>query len=189
MIQPQRHQRSNPHAVLGVSATSTYDEVRRAFVKLALEHHPDLSPDDGEGAKKFISIRKAFETIRNEMLGIDSDNPDSSGTAGEEDATSPFAGWSPEELREWYRQETGEWLSFDICDKTRNEIIHVYNTMSAGGKDKGGYWEMARQLAEREASRPKGGHSVKQLMTGSAPKNADSDSSASGLTRRRQRRR
>jgi len=152
----------SPYAALGLPATSSFDEVRRAFVKLALRHHPDVTGtkatdcdsdnDDDDKHGSFIRIRQAFETIRNDIL-------DHGRTRGglrdknETSASTSFEGWSAEELREWYRQETGEWLAFDMCDQTRKEVIHAYRTMSQGGKDMGGHWEMARQLAEREDAR------------------------------------
>lgn len=125
----------NPFAVLGVPVDSSFDHVRRAFVQLALKHHPDRETGSAE---EFVRIREAFEAI------VDS---------GGEGNPHNSEGWSQEELREWFHEETGDFLAFDMSEATRKEVIHVYNTMSQGGKDKGGYWEMARQLAEREQFR------------------------------------
>jgi len=191
--------RANPYSVLGVPATSDYDEVRRAFVRLALDHHPDVR--GGERQEKavavaaaaenendaFIRIRLAFEAIREEMRysGDDGGGDDN----GIEDDDEPLTDWSAAELREWYRRQTGEWLTFEMCEQTRREVIAVYKSMSHGGKDMGGYWDMARQLAEREEARIGSSTGddgpLKQLTTGSSSE-AGINSSP---TRRRQRRR
>lgn len=149
----------NPFVVLGIPVGSSYDTVRRAFVQLALRHHPDRSKG-GSSAHEFVRIRQAFEAIQ------------------EGSASSSPKGWSESEIQDWYRQETGEYLSFDMCEQTRREVVHAYRTLSQGGKDKGGYWEMARQLAERE-DRGQDGPAETKLLKG--------DSSTS-LGRRRKHR-
>ena len=112
------------------------DQVKHAFVKLALQTHPDK---EGGSAAKFLLVRQAFEAIQQQ------EEEETNGGGG-----GPM-GWSAQELQEWWRQEMGEFLSFDMSEDTRHEVIRAYHTMGpSAGRDKGGYWEMARQLAERE---------------------------------------
>jgi DnaJ-class molecular chaperone len=133
----------NPYRVLNVPVNSNYDTVKTAFLKAALQHHPDHSKQANTAA--FIRIRQAFEEIVSQTSATSTDT--SVGTT-----TSPVVQtWkSDAEFQAWFRQATGEFLAFDMNHDTRQEVIRAYRTMSAGGKDKGGYWEMARQLAERE---------------------------------------
>jgi hypothetical protein len=49
----------DPHAVLGVTAANTLDEVKTAFRKKALEHHPDT----GGSAAGFIALKRAYDSI------------------------------------------------------------------------------------------------------------------------------
>lgn len=140
----ERHRKKNPHAVLGVSAQATVAEIKRSFIQLALEHHPDRA-SGSSSPDRFIQIRQAFEEL------IQRSNNNHNGSSN--DAPS---GWSSEELQDWWSHQdesvTKDFLTFEISETTRQEVIRVYRTMSAGGKDKGGYWEMARQLSEREAA-------------------------------------
>lgn len=49
----------DPFVVLGLTGDATLDEVKLAFRKKALEHHPD----QGGSAESFIAARKAYESI------------------------------------------------------------------------------------------------------------------------------
>jgi DnaJ-class molecular chaperone len=138
----------NPFVVLGVSVNSTFAVVRLAFVKLALEHHPDR---DSGSTEKFLIIRRAFEEIQQGQAGNDGSRGNSSSNSS--GGRTP-SGWTQDELRDWYQDETGDFSTFSISESTRQEVIEVYKTMLRSGKaPKGGYWDYARQLTEQEASR------------------------------------
>eukprot|EP00977_Amphora_coffeiformis_P025200 scaffold18607_cov98-Amphora_coffeaeformis.AAC.1 len=119
-----------------------------------MKTHPD---QHGGSAEQFLHIRHAFESIQQQLQG-----------------KGP-PGWSAEELKEWWEDETGDFLSFSMSDDTRQEVIDAFHAMGpTEGRDKGGYWEMARQLAERDALMKKQGKSpaeedrpVPQLETSS----------------------
>ena len=49
--------------VLGVSKTSTDDEIKKAYRKLAKQYHPDLNPDDKETEAKFKEVSEAYEIL------------------------------------------------------------------------------------------------------------------------------
>ncbi len=52
---------NDPFRVLGVSSTATEDEIKQAYRALAKKYHPDLNPDDPQGAeKKMKEINEAY---------------------------------------------------------------------------------------------------------------------------------
>lgn len=119
---------SNPYAVLQLHPHSDYDTVKTAFLKAALQHHPDRQ---GGNQEKFLRVRQAFETIlkqKNEEKALYKNEKD---------------------FNRWFEEESRQFLSFEMNDATVKEVVRVYRTMSSGGKDKGGYWEMARLITER----------------------------------------
>jgi curved DNA-binding protein len=51
------------YKVLGVDKTATTEDIKKAFRKLARQHHPDLNPNDKEAHKKFQQINEANEVL------------------------------------------------------------------------------------------------------------------------------
>jgi curved DNA-binding protein CbpA len=61
-----------PHEVLGVARDASEDEVRAAYREMVKEHHPDVS--DAENAEeRFVSIRDAYEVMRERAGGKGTD--------------------------------------------------------------------------------------------------------------------
>ena len=57
--EPARARPVDPYALLGVEATATLADVKAAFRKKALEHHPD----QGGAADAFMAIKRAYDAI------------------------------------------------------------------------------------------------------------------------------
>jgi hypothetical protein len=54
------------YAILGVPATASYDEIRAAYRRLALHHHPDVNPpgkDDAVANEFMRQLNKAYEVL------------------------------------------------------------------------------------------------------------------------------
>ncbi|MDQ4006044.1 MAG: J domain-containing protein, partial [Actinomycetota bacterium] len=56
-------QQRNLYEVLGVSRDATQDEIRKAFRRLAREHHPDVNRNDPEAELRFKEANLAYETL------------------------------------------------------------------------------------------------------------------------------
>lgn len=48
---------------LGVDKSSSQDEIKKAYRKLAKKYHPDLNPDDASAQEKFKEINEAYEVL------------------------------------------------------------------------------------------------------------------------------
>lgn len=59
------------YAALGVPKTATADEIKRAFRRLASQHHPDKGGD----TQKFQAIQAAYATLGDEQKRAEYDNP------------------------------------------------------------------------------------------------------------------
>jgi len=51
------------YELLEVSRTATSDEIKKAYRRLAREHHPDINPDDPTSEAKFKEVAKAYEVL------------------------------------------------------------------------------------------------------------------------------
>ena len=52
------------YELLGVSRTASADDLKKAFRKLAMQHHPDRNKDDKEAEKRFKTINHAYDILK-----------------------------------------------------------------------------------------------------------------------------
>ena len=53
----------NPYEVLGVGRQASDGEIKRAFRKLARQHHPDRNQGDARAEAKFKEVQSAYDAI------------------------------------------------------------------------------------------------------------------------------
>lgn len=84
------------YAILEINKTASDDDIKKAYKKSALKHHPDRNPDNKEEATaKFQQVGKAFATLsdpekrqRYDQFGvIDGEND---GNGGMPSGANPF---------------------------------------------------------------------------------------------------
>ncbi len=86
------------YEVLGVSKTAGEDELKKAYRKLALEHHPDRNQGDAEAEAKFKEAAEAYDVLRDpekrrryDTFGHEGMNGGYSGFSSSEDIFGSFS--------------------------------------------------------------------------------------------------
>uniref|UniRef100_M4BP57 RxLR effector candidate protein n=1 Tax=Hyaloperonospora arabidopsidis (strain Emoy2) TaxID=559515 RepID=M4BP57_HYAAE len=80
------------YEILGVSRDATSIEIKRAFRKLSLKHHPDKNPGDENAAKKFTEVASAYDVLSDEekKAKYDRYGEDGLSHAGNDGGNDPF---------------------------------------------------------------------------------------------------
>ena len=55
------------YAALGVDRNASPDDLKKAYRKLAMKHHPDRNPGDAEAEKKFKELSEAYDVLKDEQ--------------------------------------------------------------------------------------------------------------------------
>src|SRR3970282_1940130 len=51
------------YKVLGVNRDASDEEIKKAYRKLAMKHHPDRNPDNPKAEEHFKEAKEAYETL------------------------------------------------------------------------------------------------------------------------------
>lgn len=69
----------NPYKILGLEKNATIEQIKKAYRKLSLKHHPDRNNNSNESTIKFQAINAAYETLIDPVKRTAYDNPASVG--------------------------------------------------------------------------------------------------------------
>ncbi|KAL8694242.1 MAG: hypothetical protein Q9218_001068 [Villophora microphyllina] len=62
-VELKKSKRKDYYKLLGVEKDASENEIKKAYRKLAIVHHPDKNPDDEHAAEKFKEIGEAYECL------------------------------------------------------------------------------------------------------------------------------
>ncbi|KAF1958321.1 TPR-like protein [Byssothecium circinans] len=62
-LELKKSKRKDYYKILGVSKDAGETEIKKAYRKLAIQHHPDKNPGDDAAAERFKEIQEAHETL------------------------------------------------------------------------------------------------------------------------------
>src|SRR5438309_8841686 len=55
------------YATLGVARDASPEDLKKAYRKLAMQHHPDRNPNDKKAEAKFKEINEAYDVLKDEQ--------------------------------------------------------------------------------------------------------------------------
>src|ERR1700693_5298497 len=55
------------YATLGVARNASADDLKKAYRKLAMQHHPDRNPGDKKAEEKFKELSQAYDILSDEQ--------------------------------------------------------------------------------------------------------------------------
>lgn len=108
------------YQVLGVSAETSHEDVKKAYKRLALKTHPDKNPNDPEASKKFLRVSEAYKRIT-----------DPSAHEDEEDGLP-----NEEEMEAMFNMMFAEMMGMNGMDEISPEMFAAMEEMMMnGGED------------------------------------------------------
>jgi hypothetical protein len=157
---------NNPFHILGVPPSSSYQAVQKAFLKLALEYHPDTSSKDT--SEHFVRIRKAFENIRDGTDGT---------SYSDKGPSEPDSPWTEQDFLNWLCQNTG----IKMTPVQRRELVHLHRSRIPGAYYGGQMYDLARRVVHEQDA------FFRVMKKGAQPPPPKSTTAESSLRRKRKR--
>ncbi|CAD6913226.1 unnamed protein product [Tilletia controversa] len=153
------------YAVLGVEQTATGDEIRKAYRKLALRHHPDKNPDNVEEAQQqFLQVQAAYDVLNDdqERAWYDNHRDDiMNGTLDEDVDDATFDEYRSGKATPAAPSQTGPGLTVRHLVR----FVAAASTLETTGpkSDESGFFGTYRRLFERLAEEEKAAMQAKDI--------------------------
>jgi len=93
------------YEVLEISRDASFEEIKKAYRKLALKYHPDRNPGDKEAEEKFKLINEAYQVLSDEEKRAVYDRYGKAGLEGQ--GFSGFSHSSYEDIMDFFEQVFG----------------------------------------------------------------------------------
>lgn len=128
------------YEILGVAKNATQDDIKKAFHKLAHQHHPDKGGDE----KKFKEINEAYQVLSDKTKRAQYDQYgrvfDQGGGPGFSAEGGPASGWN----WAWGNSSAGQGVEFDFSD-----VGDIFEEFFGGG------FSGARKSAKKDSKKGK----------------------------------
>lgn len=125
------------YEILGVSRTASQDEVKKAYRRLAKQHHPDVNPGNRAAEEKFKEATAAFEVLSDEKRRRLYDE------FGADALRTGFDEKRAEEVRRWKRQgappggmpfDFGDFATVDVGQYGSFDFGSIFGDLFGGGR-------------------------------------------------------
>jgi curved DNA-binding protein len=149
------------YAVLGVPRTASQAEIKKAFRKLARQHHPDAKPGDNAAERRFKEVNEANEVLGDpdkrkqyDELGANWEAISRARATGDATSGGPFAGFDgPGGNVRYEFRTTGDPGEF-------SDFFRVFFGEDADGGP------VAGAAGPRRGARPNGGPGFEEILAG-----------------------
>lgn len=143
------------YKILGVDKKASEDEIKKAFRKLAHEHHPDKN---GGNDVKFKEINEAYQTLSNKQKRAQydqfgSDGPQFGGGQGNPFGGGGFGGFSWEDIMRQAQQQGGGNMHFDMGDIDLGDLFGAAFGFGGGRIRRGRNIEVQMNMTFKESVR------------------------------------
>src|ERR1700712_620457 len=108
------------YEILGVGKSASADEIKKAFRRAAVEHHPDRGGDEA----KFKELNEAYEVLKDTDKRKRYDQFGHAGVGGNGGGGNPFAGYGG----------PGQNVNFDFGDLGLGDIFSSFFGGGGGGQ-------------------------------------------------------
>lgn len=114
------------YEVLGVARNAAEEDIKKAYRKLARQHHPDRNPGDSQAEKRFKEIQEAYDVLSDKSKR---EQYDRFGFAGPQGAQGPFGGG---------QGPFGGGQGFEFQGINLEDILRQFGGAGGGGGSGGG---------------------------------------------------
>ncbi len=124
------------YEILGVSRTSSTEEIKKAYRRLAKQYHPDVNPGNRAAEEKFKEVTAAFEVLSDEKRRKLYDE------FGADALRTGFDEKKAEEYRRWKRQgapaggmpfDFGDFATVNVGDFGAFDFGSIFGDLFGGG--------------------------------------------------------